>query len=59
VLAVLPPAPPEPVTEGGLWLSLTERARVLVGVVAWVVGAVEEVVATMEFLRVFGPLVAG
>lgn len=58
VLAVLPPAPPLPVTEGGDWLSLTERARLEVGVVACVVGAVEEAGATMEFFLVFGPLVA-
>jgi hypothetical protein len=57
VLAVLPPAPPLPVTEGGDWLSLTERARLEVGVVAWVVGAVEEAGATIEFFLVFGPLV--
>lgn len=43
-------------TLGGLWLSLTLRARRLVGVVAWVVGAV---VVTTEFFLVFGPLVLG
>jgi hypothetical protein len=57
VLAVLPPAPPLPVTEGGDWLSLTERARLEVGVVTWVAGAVLEAGATMEFFLVLGPLV--
>jgi hypothetical protein len=50
VLDVLLPAPSEP--DGALWLSFTGLARLLVGVVAWVVGAVEAV-ATMEFLRLF------
>jgi hypothetical protein len=37
---VLPPAPSEPVTDGGLWLSFTGLPHLLVGVVTWVVGAV-------------------
>ena len=57
MLAVLPPAPPEPVTEAGLALSFTDCARLEVGVVTCVVGAVEAAVVgvTIEFFRVFGP----
>jgi hypothetical protein len=50
VLDVLPPAPSEP--DGGLWPSFTGLPRLLVGVVAWVVGAVEAV-AALDFLRLF------
>ncbi len=57
VEAVLPPAPVEPVTEGGEADSLTERARMEVGVVACAVGAAGFAVpVTTEFLRVLGPL---
>jgi hypothetical protein len=52
VLDVLPPAPSEPVTEGGMWLSFTGLPHLLVGVVAWVVGAAGAV-ATMESLPLF------
>jgi hypothetical protein len=57
VLAVLPP-PPEPVTDGGLALSLTLLARPLVGVVTVVVGAVLMDVTT-EFFLVLGALGVG
>ena len=59
MLAVLPPFPPEPASEGGLWLSFALLARVLVGVVACVVGAVFVLLATTEFFLVVGPLVVG
>jgi hypothetical protein len=52
VLDVLPSAPSEPVTDGGLWLSFTGLPYLLFGVVAWIVGAVGAV-ATMESLRLF------
>lgn len=55
--AVLPPLPADPETEGGLWDSLTLRARILVGVVAWVVGAVLVAGVTIEFFLVVGPLI--
>jgi hypothetical protein len=55
--AVLPPFPADPETEGGLWDSFTLRARMLVGVVAWVVGAVLVAGVAIEFFLVFGPLV--
>ena len=55
--AVLPPLPADPETEGGLWDSFTLRARMLVGVVAWVVGAVLVAGVAIEFFLVFGPLV--
>lgn len=52
MLDVLPPAPSEPETDGGLWLSFTGFPHLLVGVVPWIVGAVGAV-ATMESLRLF------
>lgn len=55
--AVLPPLPADPETEGGLWDSFTLRARMLVGVVAWVVGAVLVAGVTIEFFLAVGPLV--
>lgn len=52
MLDVLPAAPSEPVTDSGLWRSFTGLARLLVEVVAWIVGAVDAI-TTMEFLRLF------
>lgn len=45
VLDVLPPALSESVTEDGMWHSFTGLPHLLVGVVAWVVGAAGAVAA--------------